>query len=297
MAGKYHKREKRPCICGTRLGPENFGICKQCVRETACNPPRRLISKEKTKRKHQRVCKGCGVEFSDRCRSYCTDKCRSKHVSKPIQMQCGYCGKEIWKRCRPSEQIFKARFCNGKCQRAYRTRLSHEVIWAKADWVRRSQKAKAKWRKINSANRRRTSPAGIFLSKIATKLSSVCYVPVDNESREWKAKINSRLGCRGKAESVIRTDCQATSIEAEIRRIENKERWHLTNPWRKKIGNKLSNLTSRLKRKGLHEGKRQSGSGVPEDRAVAVQMRFERMANIARMLRVGSHNAFIEGWQ
>lgn len=253
--------------CGLVRPYKRGGYCVDCRSDGLT---RSNLRKNKTLSKNRRTCKGCGIEFSDRCRSYCTDECRSKHVSKPIRMECGYCGKEIWKRCRPSEQIFKARFCNGKCQRAYRTRLSHEVIWAKVDWVERSRKAKARWRKMNSATRRRTSPAGIFLSKIATKLGSVCYVPRYEQSREWKARIRSRLACRGRPESTIGKERQATSVVAEVRRIEGKQSWHRTNPWKKKIGNKLSNLIARLKRKGLHESKKQSGSCVPEDRAVAV---------------------------
>lgn len=237
--------------CGLVRPYRQGGYCVDCRSDGLT---RFNLRKNKTLSKNRRTCKGCGVEFSDRCRSYCTDECRSKHVSKPIRMECGYCGKEIWKRCRPSEQIFKARFCNGKCQRAYRTRLSHEVIWSKVDWVKRSKKAKAKWRSRRSLGRKHDS----FLQKFFLKCRSVCS-EIRNacETTEWHTKCSSTVvGLRfreGKKRSKRKSlPCETFEVSVRVMRAKirsKQKRLECFTKWKKKIAGCVKNQSIRAARK------------------------------------------------
>jgi hypothetical protein len=271
-----HYRSKKPCGCRRcermdgefkrkgdiakcrgcdKVSPyKQGGFCASCRDLGFARSALRIAEKQL---KHTKQCRGCGVEFSDRRRSYCTDECRLKYISKPIRMQCGYCGNEIWKHRRPSEQIHKARFCNRKCQRAYRTKLSNIARRECFDWQERSRLAKRKWKEKHSVKRRKEwrRRGGRIWCDVFVALSQASYEPA---FKDWRCRFNSMVACNRYRESLSVQRMQVKgesrkSMKSALRSLVKVKVLKERDKWIAKLNNIASNQRRRMKVKSLRQ--------------------------------------------
>lgn len=223
------------------------------------------------------LCGNCGVPVYGSSKPkkghkhrYCGMECYAAHARvHPIVVEpCVVCGIEVTRRGKRGSVVA----CGLECQRKWSGRST--------DWIKRSLKAKAKWYRAESRRRRlrREAPIKRALARVRQRTKSWH----DRQSGEglWLYKIRTRVSMnrnrkarprQATKDESYRTDTQL--IRSAIKQLKRKRRYHSQCPWLKKIGNKMSNLAKRRRRK--HVGKERRKSDLSEDRKARVQMCFE----------------------
>lgn len=231
-----------------------------------------LIDKQTAREKARqalldRPCKHCGkpINTLDKRQVKCGLHCSG---TKKV-VTCDVCGKPVEKY---KSQIGKFRIncCSDDCQRVWAGKCGK-------DWEQASIKARKRWTRERRKQRRKNNK---WLCSIARKLSCSTI-----ENKDWKYRIRTRLSsANGRKRKGRNRHCKPSgSVLAAIRRIESKRKYFELSAWQKKIGNKLSNVAHRRRRKV--EIKRIKGrSDLQETRGVWVQLCFDWLEDQPRML-------------
>ena len=228
-------------------------------------------------------CKACG-EPRPHGSVYCKE-CSPTKDHKPSLFfisECEVCG-IVFSKMKPQSDRQTTRTCGLECQR----KLALVWKWEKGkippqlkpfihpvDWQERSAKAKVRAQQQQSRKRwkRRHKRAAQQLAKIRAKRSSWEH----RLANPWEYAIQVRLTmARTRRRTTrIKKTAKPTSIENEIARVIQRRRWANTNPWAKKIANKLSNQNKRRRRKDV-----QGCRNHEKARSQRLQMCFEWMAD------------------
>lgn len=90
---------------------------------------RRDQRKLETIEKHKKACAGCGIVFSKRDNTYCSNDCKAKHIQKKNTRTCDNCGKQF---VRKYKQTTKHTMCSRECQAKVQSRLGIAYYESKA---------------------------------------------------------------------------------------------------------------------------------------------------------------------
>ena len=90
---------------------------------------RRDQRKLETIEKHKKACAGCGIVFSKRDNTYCSNDCKIKHIQKKNTRTCDNCGKQF---VRKYKQTTKHTMCSRECQAKVQSRLGVAYYESKA---------------------------------------------------------------------------------------------------------------------------------------------------------------------
>jgi hypothetical protein len=167
--------------------------------------------------------------------------------------------------------------CSRACQNKLRNKLGQEDRREKIDWQEKSLAARKKVQKQSRNKRykkwfRSMRP---FFEAVDVFIDRERYRP---NKTTWLTKISQRLVRRPQSTG-RKTGNRNPGINGAIDRLTCRVRYQRLNPWQKKISNKLSNASKRLR---LKREKRQDqiGNCVKEKaRAKPVQMCFDWLAS------------------
>jgi hypothetical protein len=143
-----------------------------------------------------------------------------------------------------------------------------------ADWKLRSDRAKKQWKK-RQRKLRLSSERGAWLYGISQKL----HVQDTKKScgSDWEKAINVRINsCRGRDVVRKKTYKISGSPSLALARLEARRMWFEKPEWPKKIGNKLSSMKSRRRRKNNVKSK-QGRTAFEKAGGKRIQMCFDWM--------------------
>jgi len=256
---KYAKRGQ----CGFCLAPCKSGA-KQCMKCRTNRP------KEKTRIKraleHERLlnrpCKKCGnpINSLDKRQVKCGLRCPGYREF----VSCCVCGSMVQKY---KGEVRDKNCCSLNCQRKHALEINRGRL--KVNWDKRSLNAKLNWNKNQSRTR---SLANKWSKDLCSK---ILRINKSNIKDVWEYRISTRLSsAKGRAVKRAKKCVASDSIERALKRIIQKRNYFEMDCLSKKIGNKLSNISHRRRRK--NEIKRIKGrSNTKENNGLWVQMCFD----------------------
>ena len=260
------------CECGFSGSRHEFNLRSELCH--ACHAKQR-------EEKYTVKCRGCGTRFPTSLKKpYCSNECRLRH--KPIQHrkfqgECCVCGKQVVRR------VYKNRkrvCCSLECQR--KLALSINKGGPETDWLVRSKKARGKW--ISASRKVRSCASGEnkwqnAIRKGLARIKSIAKKNVVND--RWHHALLNRFSSHRGRDVVRKQHLKPSgSISRALTRVDCERAWFSKDEWNKKLGNKLSSLSSRRRRK--RNAKRVKNS-VSEEKtgSVTVQMCFDWLADYA----------------
>jgi hypothetical protein len=266
-----------PCKnCGVDMNAiyKNVGVRSYCSRKCKLE----AIEKRKSYQ-----CKSCGVNMFRKCtdasrRSYCSKECWLRKSTKVEKNYCcDVCGVSFFRIEYKTTRIRRGIVCSKACQNKLRNKLGHQDRRQKVDWEERSLAARKKMQKQSRDARFKKWCGGMqpFFRAVDVFIERERYRP---NKTTWLTKISQRLVRRPQS-TRRKTGDRNPGINGAIYRLNAKVKYQQQDPWQKKIGNKLSNASKRLR---LKREKRQAqiGNCVKEKaRAKPVQMCFDWMAS------------------
>lgn len=230
-------RSQRVCDnCCVRISNQLFdwgkSTCKACRR-----------TQKRTLQTPKRKCKTCGCDFvsKDKRQVVCSRECGHKGRSKgKVKYSCCVCGKQVDRYVRQQEkQAFVA--CGAACQKVIAGR-------AGKDNVRASIRAKTRWYKKRSAERR-----------AANKWWKLCcsgFMTNKTQEDEWRRRCANAVTCmamRAEPKETQLKDSKCDSWECSIKqqtaRLRCEKKQSRLSPWKRKVLNAISSLAKRQRRR------------------------------------------------
>jgi len=221
-----------------------------------------------------RKCKrdGCSVMVRASARTYCCKECKvvskaSKKAAKTVATNCCVCGATVVRVVYAKSR--RSFCCSLECQRRWSMVLNHSKA-GDFNPAKKSAKAKKLYYQKRSALRRAKWLSGWGL-EIKNRLSKSTSTPPTDA---WLKAIGGRIRA-GRGRDVVSRQIKnpSGSIQKALERVVLKRLWFSKPDWEKKIGNKLSSMKSRRRRK--KNAKRIKDCGDHEEtRRVWVQVCF-----------------------
>lgn len=193
--------------------------------------------------KHAKQCKTCGIQFEtvDKRQRVCSRECGHKGRSKgKVVYGCVVCGKHVERYVRQQErQKFVA--CSVACQKVIAGRAGKDVVKA-------SMRAKKRWLRKRSAERRKANKWWGLCNSVAVAQQ------VYND--KWKTRCDNAVTCmalRAEPKQTYLRDAKCDSWECSIKqqttRLRCKNKQSRLSPWQRKVLNAISSLAKRQRRR------------------------------------------------
>lgn len=186
-----------PCkICGVGVSSKVYH--KQAKRCKACCDQAKASRAKRIEEKHGKHCKACGAWFVNRDRFYCSTECRKSVIAKPFEFTCPSCGKES---IRDPHKVKNPRriFCNKECQNAFQKNnyRAYQPNSREKDWVKRSVKAKKRWRFDSRKQRKKESTGHAWWVKCKQGLSRLLWLQGRSDWDRRCSSASNMLKSRG----------------------------------------------------------------------------------------------------
>ncbi len=218
---------------------------------------RREQRKLETQEKHKKQCKGCGVAFSARDRTFCSDECRRKDVDNKLVYSCAQCGKSVRKR---TVSTAKFQFCDKQCQDAFQGSGGYYRSRIVYSWMDRSKVAKRKYKSESSKRRKMQSESFQWWRLCKAEMRRTKHQKKD----EWDSRCSNALSAlKARFEPVFKLKSQkAWSWDSRVAYSRKnlhgnkKQQSEEDLEWEKKCRNALKMSKLRVQRSGaLNIGK------------------------------------------
>ena len=203
-------------------------------------------------------------------RRHCSEACKAKHADGLRDVfDCAVCGKHVRRLRSKGKAGAKAKVCSLLCQAKWRQKQSPSGI---VDWDKRSENARQRYKKQSrKARAEKYRPIQKAVTRFESKTKSRI------KRTDWVSKISQRLVRR--PESVVRERNRRGrgGVYGAIARFFGKISRRNQDPWKMKIGNKLSNARRRQRVKHEQVKRKNRCSSVCQIRAKPIQMCFDWM--------------------
>lgn len=214
------------------------------------------VKKTETNRtiKNTRSCPSCKKSFTstDKRQVYCSRDCGFQgRTLERATVPCGYCGSEVTK---PRQHIekFHAVFCDLTCQQKWRAIKSNGTDTV-SYWTRRSERAKDRWKKTKSRERRK---ANKWLQIIPKQMARLRSKKSQANKTAWERKCESasstlrqRVVQRPRVARKKAVLSWESAVIRQLKAVEGKVRRQTRGPWERKCDSVASNLRKRAKRR------------------------------------------------
>ena len=254
---KCRRRKCKTCQCGfrgygDRLFPrQGGGMCISCWG---------LAKEEKERRRKEllnRKCRNCGKKLNttDKRQITCGNECGYAVRVKPRkEVSCCVCGKALIRR---ADSQHKSHCCSLECQR------KHALIENRGE-VKKKVKLPVLYRCElcgAASKQRRCLNRGCIGKAVAKAIAIVSQKRLaldyaNTEAGSWNISIASRLNYSlSRVSSIKRNKSNVFSGDAwlALDHLAKRRQYYNKSSWEKKIGNKLSNMNKRRKRKYGHQ--------------------------------------------
>lgn len=257
-----------------RCGSAIKAGCKYCMLCRVEAPKEQTRLRRESRHRHllTRLCKNCGnpIGTLDPRQTVCSKQCGYEiRTLERVSSQCIVCGETV-ERYRSQAEKHKGVCCSLECQRKHALEINRGPGgFPETDWIRRSLKAKARWHRHRSRNRRN---ANKWFCQIARRMQRK-YAVLDKDTWEYKIGLRLNAGRGRKSKRKIGDPIPSGSISSAIRKIDQRRKYFEMDDWSKKIGNKLSSMSGRRRRK--HESRIKSGGDKEQVKSGWIQMCFD----------------------